>query len=54
MEQQNQLLALLWAFLAVNFVTVGLRCYVRVGIVRSFGLDDWFMLIGFVSAFCLC
>lgn len=53
MEQQDKLLVVLWTFLGLTSVTVGLRCYVRLAIAKSFGVDDWFMVIGYVSFFTL-
>lgn len=32
-----------------SVVSMGLRCYVRLGIVKAFGLDDWLMLAATVS-----
>lgn len=51
MEQEVKLLIVLWTFLGLGTVTVGLRCYVRLAISKSFGIDDWFMVIGYVSFF---
>lgn len=36
-------------FLGISQVTVLLRFYVRIRIVRSFGADDWIMLVAMVS-----
>ncbi|OBT98391.1 hypothetical protein VE01_03129 [Pseudogymnoascus verrucosus] len=47
MEQEVKLLVVLWTFLGLTTVTVGLRCYVRLAIAKSFGVDDWFMVIGY-------
>ncbi|OBT67982.1 hypothetical protein VE03_01488 [Pseudogymnoascus sp. 23342-1-I1] len=47
MEQQVQLSVVLWTFLGLTSVTVALRCYVRLAIAKSFGIDDWFMVIGY-------
>lgn len=33
---------------AISFVTVCLRCFVRLKIVRSFGWDDGFMVLAMV------
>jgi hypothetical protein len=40
-------------FLALTTVTVIARIYVRAGMIRSFGWDDWLMLVTYVSPF-LC
>jgi hypothetical protein len=49
MEQEIKLLIVLWTFFGLSTATVGLRCYVRLAIAKSFGIDDWFMIIGYVS-----
>lgn len=36
-------------FLAISFITVCLRCYVRLRVVRAFGWDDGFMVMAMVS-----
>lgn len=36
----------------LSILTTALRCYTRVFIVKSFGLDDWFMLLALVSRPC--
>ena len=36
-------------FLAL--VTTSLRCYVRIRIVKVFGLDDWLMVLAMVRTF---
>jgi len=43
------LLALTIAFLVVTWVTVGLRCIVRVRIVKALGLDDYLIALAQVS-----
>jgi hypothetical protein len=35
-------------FLALSTITIALRCYCRVVVVKSFGLDDWFAIIAWV------
>ena len=49
MDRAAQLLAVILAFLVIDWITVTLRCFVRVRIVRSFGLDDWLIVISLVS-----
>lgn len=43
-------------FLALAWIAVSLRCYVRIKIVKSFGKDDWFMVmaLSFYTMFCAC
>ncbi|TVY27410.1 hypothetical protein LHYA1_G004176 [Lachnellula hyalina] len=50
------LLALTIAFLVVTWVTVGLRCIVRVRIVKALGLDDYLIALAQVvfTALCIC
>lgn len=43
-----QLLGVNIAFCALAFLTVLLRSYVRVGLVKKFALDDWVMLVALV------
>ncbi|KAK6065516.1 integral membrane protein [Seiridium cupressi] len=47
-----------WTFFILAFATVVLRFYVRLGVIRAFGTDDWFMLLAMISftlhtSFCL-
>ncbi|CAJ2512379.1 Uu.00g053940.m01.CDS01 [Anthostomella pinea] len=44
------------AFLVISVTIVGLRCYVRVFMVKRFGLDDWAMLLAttFFVSYCVC
>lgn len=41
--------AVLGLFLPLCLITVMLRCYVRIRLVKSFGLDDWFAVITMVK-----
>lgn len=34
------------AFIPITLVTLSLRMYVRIGVVRGFGLDDIMLLVG--------
>lgn len=43
------LIAVAWVFAAVAFVVIAIRCYVRLRIIRRFHLDDWFILLTYVS-----
>jgi len=44
------------AFLALAWLTVGLRCFVRIKMVKAFGLDDYLMVVslGIFTIFCAC
>ncbi|KAI0809321.1 hypothetical protein GGR55DRAFT_168942 [Xylaria sp. FL0064] len=44
----------IWTFLALNIVAVGLRIYVRVFISKSFGYDDYAMVVAFAGFVTLC
>lgn len=44
-----QLLAVVIAFLVTATAANAMRFYTRIGIVKAFGTDDWFMLIAYVS-----
>lgn len=43
-------------FLAISLLTVSLRCYVRLRVVRAFGWDDGFMVVAMTLnvAFAIC
>jgi len=45
----KQLVALCVAFGVIAWFFVFLRCFVRFKIVKSFGLDDWLMILSMVS-----
>jgi len=45
-----EMLAISAVFLALSAVTVILRVYVRGWMIRSFGWDDWLMMVTWVSA----
>jgi hypothetical protein len=44
-----ELLAVCSLFVAMAFVSVALRCYVRLRLVKAFGWDDGFMVLALVS-----
>jgi hypothetical protein len=46
---QTILTVLIIIFLALNYIGVGLRCFVRISINNSFSYDDWAMLASLVS-----
>lgn len=48
-----QVLGVAGLFLALTTIAVGLRCYTRAFISKSFGLDDWSALIAWVCKFAL-
>jgi len=43
-----ELAAVLILFLIITWLIVALRCHVRVRMLKSFGLDDWFMVASLV------
>src|SRR5207248_5809834 len=45
-----QLCALSSSFLALAWITVLARCWVRLRFVKSFGLDDWLMVAALVCS----
>ena len=49
MDRAAQLLAVTLAFPVIDWITVTLRCFVSGKIVRSFGIDDWLIVISLVS-----
>ncbi|KAL5381739.1 hypothetical protein DPSP01_006926 [Paraphaeosphaeria sporulosa] len=55
-ERGGQVAAVAILFLILTWVTVGLRCYVRISIVKAFGLDDKLMVLtlGFFTAYLGC
>ena len=38
-------------FLVLTWVAVSLRCYVRIFMIKSFGLDDWLSVAALVRLF---
>lgn len=44
-----QLISVYAAFAALTTVAVSLRVYVRLWLVKNFGLDDWMMCFGWVG-----
>lgn len=44
-DRSHQVLAVAVLFISLTWLTVGLRCYVRIGMLKSFGYDDYMMLI---------
>lgn len=48
-DRGPQLAVVVILFLVVTWLIVALRCLVRVRMIKSFGLDDWFMVASLVS-----
>lgn len=46
-----ELTAVCATFTTMAVIAVALRCYVRLRIIRNFGLDDWAMVGALVSVF---
>ncbi|OCL05656.1 hypothetical protein AOQ84DRAFT_298511 [Glonium stellatum] len=44
-DRSHEVLAVAIFFLVLSWITVGLRVYVRAGLLRSFGMDDWTMVV---------
>ncbi|KAJ2894837.1 hypothetical protein MKZ38_007187 [Zalerion maritima] len=51
-----QLQAVNCVFVALAFLATVLRCYVRMGLVKAFGIDDWMMVAAMASftVYCSC
>ena len=47
-DRGHEILAVAIPFLVLSWVTVGLRVYVRAGMLKSFGMDDWAMVVTLV------
>ena len=45
------LVAVSITFLCLTYVSILLRCYVRIRMTKAFSVDDWFLLIAQVSMF---
>lgn len=48
-DRSHEVLAVAVLFLTLTWITVLLRVYVRAGMLKSWGLDDWMMLVTQVS-----
>ena len=48
-DRSHEVLTIAMLFLVLSWVTMGLRVYVRTGMLKSFGMDDWAMLVTLVS-----
>ncbi|KAI1260799.1 hypothetical protein F5Y18DRAFT_240930 [Xylariaceae sp. FL1019] len=51
---ESVLTTLVIIFLVLNFISVSLRCYVRLVISKSFSYDDYAMVAGFASYAAMC
>jgi hypothetical protein len=40
-----QLVVVVIIFLILTYISVGLRCFVRIKITRAFAVDDWLMVV---------
>lgn len=49
LQMSNNISSATWALLVLSWVFVSLRCGVRIFLVKSFGFDDWLMLLSQVS-----
>jgi hypothetical protein len=45
----GQVAAVALLFLVLSWIFVGLRCYVRTAMMKSFGLHDWLAVVSLVS-----
>lgn len=48
-HQNAAIIAVAATFMTVAFITVALRCYVRLRLVKAFGWDDTAMLVAMVN-----
>jgi hypothetical protein len=48
-DRGPQVAAVAILFLALSWVAVSLRCYVRTVMMKSFGADDWLAVVSLVS-----
>jgi len=48
-DRSHEVLAVAILFLVTSWITVGLRVYVRAGMLKTFGSDDWAMVATLVS-----
>lgn len=45
-----QLIVVVIIFLILTYISVGLRCFVRIRITKAFAVDDWLMLVAQVNS----
>jgi hypothetical protein len=48
-DRGPELAAIMAAFLALTWISVSLRCLVRIKITKAFGADDWLMVASQVN-----
>lgn len=48
-HQNHAIIAVAATFMTIAFITVVLRCYVRLRLVKAFGWDDGSMVVAMVS-----
>lgn len=48
-HQNEAIIAVAATFMTLAFITVALRCYVRLRLVKAFGWDDGSMVVAMVS-----
>ena len=48
-DRSHQILAVNILFFVLSWVAISLRVYVRAGMLKSFGMDDWAMVVTVVS-----
>ncbi len=48
-DRGPQIAAVAILFLTLTWIFVGLRCYVRTVMMKSFGMDDWLAVAALVS-----
>lgn len=48
-HQNGAIIAVAATFMTIAFITVALRCYVRLRLVKAFGWDDTSMVVAMVN-----
>jgi hypothetical protein len=51
-EQAPMMLGVMWMFMIIALILVGLRLYTRLVVVHNYGIDDHFFNFAVVSIFC--
>lgn len=49
-DRSPEVLSVAILFLVTSWIIVGVRVYVRAGMLKTFGSDDWAMVVTLVSA----
>lgn len=47
-ERGPELLGTVGLFLALTTITIALRCYCRIALVKNFGMDDYFAVLAYI------